>query len=193
MATPSECMALSSICPEYRMSSPVVRWICPALFHLTSDIPRIFIPYVFISFAMVCDFQDIFIERTFQHATFVTDFVLKGFCPVTSFRLWPPEIILPFVEGPLLPKSTFLSVSFSVSLIQSYPLSGGLAYPKVPGIFLKATGQSLPLSGHWPVEFLPLLLYALCRCSLLLSSAGVVESPLFIHSWIGLESEFSFS
>ena len=119
MATPSECIALSSIYPEYRMSSPVARWICHALFHLTSDIPRISMPYVFISFAVVCDFQDKFMERTFQHATFVTGFGLKGFRPVTSFRLWPPDIIHPFVEGLLLPKSTFLSVSFSISVIQS--------------------------------------------------------------------------
>ena len=148
MATPSECIALSFICPDYRMSSPVVRWICSAFFHLTCDIPRISVPYVFISFAMVCDYPDIFMERTFQHATFVTDFGLKGFRPVTYFRLWPPDIILPFVEGPLLPMSTFLSVSFIVSVIQSLPLSGGLAYPKVLGIFLKATGQGLPISGH---------------------------------------------
>ena len=80
---------------------------------------------------MVCDLSDIFMERTFQHGTFVTDFGLIGFRPVTSFRLWSTDIILSFVEGPLLPKSRFLSVSFSVSVTQSYHLSGGLAYPKV--------------------------------------------------------------
>lgn len=133
---------------------------------------------------MVCDLSDIFMERTFQHGTFVTDFGLIGFRPVTSFRLWSTDIILSFVEGPLLLKIRFLSVSFSVSVTQSYHLSGGLAYPKVPGIFWKATGQSLPLSCHWPVEFLPGHSWALCRWILLLTFAGVVKSPLFIHSWI---------
>ena len=160
MATP-ECIALPSICPEYRMSSPVW-WICPVLFHLLIFQEYLY-QYVFISFAMVCDLSDIFMERTFQHGTFVTDFGLIGFRPVTSFRLWSTNIILSFVKGPLLPKIRFLSVSFSVSVTQSYHLSGGLAYPKVPGIFWKATGQSLPLSGHWPVEFLPGHSWALCR------------------------------
>ena len=133
--------------------------------------------------AIVLALPVMFIDRTFQVAILVTALGLKGLRPMVSFRLWPPDIMLLLRKGPFLPTANDI-VLLRVSVISYLPLNGWLAYPKVPGVFVKTSGCCLPHTGHWPVEFYtlirPLPLSHFCN-----RPPGPWSPHYFFHSWNG--------
>ena len=77
--------------------------------------------------AIVLALPVMFIDHTFQVAILVTDLGLKGFRPMVSIRLWPPDIMLLLRKGPFLPTANDILCCYVYR-----PLAGGVLYSHTP-------------------------------------------------------------
>ena len=121
MVTPP-CRWSSS--PTYTIHSPLRSLIDPIPFHLLSQIPRISIPYLFISLATCATLDDSAIVRTFQYPMMVCCFGATmdpvGFW--ASRRVWPNRAML--VSAAALPMLSSSNIGLAISVTMCWLLPG---------------------------------------------------------------------